>query len=74
MFQFFPVSLQSQMQAVVIDNKAPVCLNKFAMPKAKSLDSSDASCWGQYGLELVLFTLTEWEKWTVFETCQGILR
>lgn len=44
MFQFFPVSLQSQMQALVIDNKAPVCLNKFAMPKAKSLDSSDASC------------------------------
>lgn len=59
MFHFFCVSLQSQMQAVVIDNKAPVCLSKFAMPKAKSLDCSDASCRDPNGLEWVIFTLTE---------------
>lgn len=59
------MSLQSEMQAIIINNKAPAYLKKFAKPKAKSLDSSYVFSWGQYGLEIADIYIDWMKKWIV---------
>ena len=53
MFHVLCVCVTPNKSNAISDDKAHVCLNRFAMPEAKSLDSSDAFCWDLYGLDWI---------------------